>query len=48
MSLSAVVETSPLLSCASAAPLDIEEAIQSARTLARNDQCHRIQRASLQ
>jgi hypothetical protein len=29
-------------------PLDIEEAIQRARTLARNDQRHRMQRVSLQ
>jgi hypothetical protein len=48
MSLSAVVETSPLLSCSSAAPLDIEVAIQRARTLAHNALRHRMQRANLQ
>jgi hypothetical protein len=46
--LNAVVETSPLLCCSSAAPLDIYVAIQRARTLARNDLHHRMQHASLQ
>jgi hypothetical protein len=37
------VETSPLLSCSSAAPLDIDVVIQRARTLARSDLRHRMQ-----
>jgi hypothetical protein len=41
-------DTLPLLCCSSAAPLDIDVAIQRARTLARNDLCHRMQRLSLQ
>jgi hypothetical protein len=46
-SLSAAVETSPLLSCSSATPRDVDVAIQRACTLARNDLRHRIQRAKL-
>jgi hypothetical protein len=42
------METSSLLSCSSAAPLDIDVVIQRERTLARNDLRHRMQRASLQ
>jgi hypothetical protein len=35
------METSSLLSCSSAAPLDIDVVIERVRTLARNDQRHR-------
>jgi hypothetical protein len=47
ISLSAVVETSPLLSCSFAAQLDVDVAIQRTGTLARNDLRHQMQRASL-